>query len=976
MKSLKYILLFCLFALFGLHHAAKAQSTLSHTAPGSTIFVGSIASISYTHHFPTNAGEYIRIELSYNASHFSFNNSTLITQSNGLYTDVTVLPPPKAFESQVFTANDNGFFTDVEFSMVLDVVAANCIASTQDVTLKAMRMSATGTVLETDISTAQIQIQNQQNTPTASIEFMEGGSCGFAMYKIKTFGKESSNIDLLLPPGVTLTNVYNTSGNVVSFTGANPYNWARSATTGDYQEHYIMVSFAQPFSCANQPKIKVDFHTHPCGSTSNVTIPAEYAITCADCTAQPASKVLYPYPLRYFPEPNNCRPHTYVIEFKNVSAVPLTVFSLKDFFSGINTTPNEISILSIKLSMTSLIPNSPPPVFSWVSSAFPGATLSGTLPGNSVVFQGSPEVLSGPSPTGIGTWTLSAAQGATFPPFSSLKVTVVHRLKDFPTGLGSPQYNNKVQIHYKKNGILMSAHANVESDMQPYQPVITIKKQVRNASTGTPFSSSVAAGPNDVIQFRIKIRNEGMNSLFGVQLQDLISELPVGNIILPYSVTVTGTPEYSLAAKNAIRNAIVASASLTGFSAGPFTVEDAPCLGASELVIKYLVRVKNPTQVFCNSDYTNKVKLSHNNVAIDSSEARVNIDLFRNISYTLEATCDSTQGWSTNNINAVPGRIIYYRGRVKNNNNYPVTMRIMIQLPNGLPADNLSTHTSLPTNIVMSSAKPAGPDFIILGNVTPATVRRNQVNVPGLTNDWLGTNLPSPATSATSKALYYIVTLPAGGQAVIRYKISAPVNNFGSVYNTAMGVTLASNTANNNNCPRVKQANLALTVSQGDLCGSVSGCQLIFFDKKIEKLTGNNYKVTLFNILNLSSHTINFMDVVLGQPYKNCMNSTSTPPYIKTMLPFTIASTVSSTGGQFVSGPVALGQRYYHLTNTSPSTPFGEVSFIVSIPTVPPSPGCGILFPVNIVFKDNQKACTICETTIYLSSVLSSGLPG
>jgi hypothetical protein len=525
----------------------------------------------------------------------------------------------------------------------------------------------------------------------------------------------------------------------------------------------------------------------------------------------------------------------------------------------------------------------------------------------------------------------------------------------------------------------MSATAICESDMQAYTPVITLSKLVRNLTTTSPFSSSASAGPNDLLEFKIKIRNEGMNSLFGVQLKDLISQLPVSNIGIPYSVTVTGTSQYSTSEKNAILAAINSSITANGFNSGTFTVEDAPCMGASELIITYRVKVNSHTVVFCNSEYLNKASLVRNNQEIAVSEAKINIDLFKNISYTLEATCDSTHGWSVNQINAVPGRTIYYRARVRNNNNYPVTVRIMIQLPNGLPADNTTTHSNVGGSITLLSSMPAGPGFVINGNVSPAAVRRNNVNVSGITLDWLGTNLPAPSTSTTSKALYYIVTIPAGSppnnQAVIRYNITAPVNYFASVYKTAMGVTLANYTANGNNCPRVKQTDLSLIVSQSDQCGSVSGCDLVFFDRKIEKLTGNNYKVTLSNILNLSSTTINNMDVVIGQPYKNCMNSASTPPYIKTMLPFTIGNTVSSTGAQFTSGPVATGQRYYHLTNTAPSTPFGNVSFTLSIPSVPASPGCGIIFPVNIVFKDNQQACTLCETTIYLSSTLSGGLP-
>ena len=130
----------------------------------------------------------------------------------------------------------------------------------------------------------------------------------------------------------------------------------------------------------------------------------------------------------------------------------------------------------------------------------------------------------------------------------------------------------------------------------------------------------------------------------------------------------------------------------------------------------------------------------------------------------------------------------------------------------------------------------------------------------------------------------------------------------------------------------------------------------------MQHLSGNIYRVTLSNILNLfTGFNITDMDIIVHEPYKNC--SWTSGPYNRQMVPYEIGTNLVSTS--YTSPPPCNpGQRHYTVTGVGAGN-FGNVVFDIITSGPGPVNGCPFVFPINVVFRDNTRQCTLCERTFY-----------
>jgi hypothetical protein len=1000
MKAIKYILTALIALGFSLSSTISAQNVL--TTNGSvqplqpTYSGGTIITVPYSMSFKMLSGQRKKLNIKFNTSYLQFLTTDLPAASNGLF--VSVAPDAGyqiAFETTAFTPLDNNFNYGADFTISFLVKAATCIKLTDNIIadLRTTNCNCPANI-STPAATTPISFLNANSGPTIAIDLLMGNECSIAMYKLTTFGldingsTQNSVIKLTLPNGATLLDVYNTAGSLVTFTtNGNTYKWQRSGVSSEnVQIHYIVVKFNNAVLCTNPNsiyKFNADFSSfNTCNSSpANALTTTRQISGCCGSGGNPGgspnvtiingvvlSKTLIQYPLRYFPSPDNCKTHDYYIQVDNVTGNSLSSFKLGDLLSNITSASDEIEVTGITASFTSIIPSTLP--FSFTTS--PAST-----PVITTLAIGQTQALTVPLVIGANPVQDITINGTgAFPAYSSLTIKITHKLVN--PNPGNVPYINKAGLSFKVGSIPYSGSVIWTSKKDNYDPQLAITKKVRNVTDNNPpglfsYTNGVNVGPGDVLEFEIRIRNYGMKNI-QANLSDNITEFPALNnffVINPSSISVTdgtGLNIYSNADLNTIKNSLTSNLSSSGFFCTIQDVKAAPCNSYSELIIKYTVVVKPSNSVTCESIYTNSAKIGWmlNGVAkSDYKEAIVNIDLFKNIVYKLEATCKdpaiaTPADWVDGYINGIPGKPIWYRATIVNKNSYPINMQVMVQLPN--VTDNLSTQAFLPnyTSTLTSSVpvSPANanlhPEYPIQTGWWPTGVTSSNI----AQDNFLTTQCTAPAASFFGRtAIYYSPLLAGNSQTQFTYKVIVSSNNPGKQYVTAMGVSRSCGT----NCPMIRNTDLTLTIGQCNECGCVSGCDLITLDSKIERLPlgGNNFKVTLSNILS-NGNTIDNFDIVVHQPYRDISPSS---PFNKPMLPYTLGSISSTTTPPFALNQPTSGQRYYRVNSGNPVN-FGNISFDIQT-TLPPVVD-NLIFPINIIFRDKANECTICEKMIYL----------
>ena len=957
MKNLKYIAVFLLIISSSLTFKVLAQSSLTQgvLAPIGPYAGGTLITIPYSMEFTMLTGSVAELNIAYPSTLFDFVSSDLT--SSGIWTLINATSGNLTYQTAAFTSADNNYTSATDFTVTFRVKSASCnLLSDSIVATLTVGSNTTPVQISTPIS-----ILNSGTGVSATMNLIQGDECSIAMYEINSFGLDTSSsnstFSLTLPVGATLQGVFNTIGNPVFFTSSgSTYSWLRSGIANELsQKHYVIIAFDQSVLCQNSSpnQLGLVFNSHNVCNPNTVITSTTNHLFSACCNQPPNTmngvvlrKSLIKYPLLYFPSPNNCKTHDYIIKVDNLTANNLTDFYLNDFLNDIIPSfSGEIEVTQITAAFNSIIPGASFSLNSTLGSSSMGTTLSSFNP-NQILFNAGPYLDSNFNLTGT----------SAFPKYSSLTVKITHRLGVDP--LSTP-YNNKAQLDFKVGTTPYSGTVNLQSVKDNFEPSIIIEKKVKNITDSGPYSSSVSASPSDNLQFEIKIKNYGMMAVSNVNLTDLITNLP-SNFNNPTSFLVTGTG-YTPVQLAAIQSGSISS---SGFTRN-FTINAAPCNGYTELVLTYKASVK--PNITCNSIYTNKATINYNfnsNPYTKSSTATVNIDLFKNISYKLEASCKSEQGpWVIGAINGIPGQPIWFKASVKNNNNYAVSdLKMMVQLPS-LPSLT-SNHGSI--NLVSSA-----PSLPIGTNLHPelGSVVSN-INSMSITNTamsgWLNGSGILPTNIPTANVAIYkvIPSLNSQSETTIIYKVMVPVNTFGTQYSTALGVSKSSNSA----CPIVKNTSLNLTVASSNNCGSISGCDLILFDSKVERDLSNlmKFNITISNMLNsYTGFNVDNFDIVVHQPYSDILTPS---PYTNLMIGYKLDAISSGIPlYTFPLGTPVVGGRRYHKVNSSvPTLNFGTVNFDLISTNLPPFYN-KLTFPINITFRDKSDPCFICERTINLN---------
>lgn len=968
MKNLKYLIVFILLLSSGLTFKVLAQNSLTQvpSTPFGPYAGGTLITVPYSMEFTMLTGNKAELNISFPTT-LDFVSSDLTTSGIWTLTSSIGANPVTYQTITPFTANDNNYTSATDFTLTFRVNSGSCLLLSDNIITTLSTLTGSSSTDQVAVST-NIKIFNSAGTGiSATMNLIQGDECSTAMYEIKSFGLDvstanNSTFDLTVPAGATLQGVFNTIGNPISFTpsgsGPTTYSWSRSGFSNEQsQTHYVIIAYDQSILCqSSSDQLGLIFNSHnvcdPSASISTTINPLDI-IPC--CNQPPNTmngvvlrKSLIKYPLRYFPAPDNCKTHDYIIKVDNLTPNDLNNFVLNDFLDDIVPSfPGEIEVTQITATLNSIIPSSS---FSFNSS------LGGNNSSSILLSSSPPTILFSSSSGPYFNSNFNITGSTVFPKYSSLTIKITHRLGIDPS---PTPYINKAQLDFKIGSNPYSGSVNFQSVKDDFIPAITIEKKVKNVTDGGPFSSGVSANPGDALTFEIKIKNYGMKEVTGVNLADLIAEsFPNGtsasNFTLPTSFSVTGI-DYTIPELSAIQTGGISS---SGF-ARIFTIKAAPCNGYTELKITYQTNVNQ--NVTCNSIYTNTATLTYNfngNHTISSS-AVVNVDLFKNIAFKLEASCKGPDGpWTINNINGIPGQPIWYKASLKNNNNYVVSdLKMMVQLP------------SQPSLI---SNHPIGLDLVSTAPLTPTGTNLQPLLVSGAgsitgsaQNNWLNTSATLPTTPLGNIALYKeIPPLGSGAETSIIYQVMVPINTFTPVsqYKTALGVSRSSSSG----CPIVKQTDLTLTIASSNACGSISGCDLILFDSKVERDLSNlmNFNVTLSNMLNnYSGFNVNNFDIVVHQPYSDIV---TTSPYIRYMIGYKLDA-ISSVNPPFtfLSLPVG-GRRYHKVYSSVPTLNFGDVNFnIISTNLSPVS--TKLTFPINLTFRDKSNPCTICERTIYLN---------
>ncbi|MET0392089.1 MAG: hypothetical protein ABW019_03070, partial [Chitinophagaceae bacterium] len=961
MKKLKYIIALVALLGTGLHTGLQAQLIQNGAAsPAGPYAGGTVITIPYSLDFLMIGGQQKKLNIHYNAAAFEFMGTDFSTMSNNAFQPTT--PDAgfeDAFETPVFTSADNNYTSSSYFTFSFRVKSPSCVPVSENIVVE-IKNSCAGCLPDIQSVITSVAILNTNSSPSVSLDLYRGNDCTTAMYKITSFGQDldayagNSSFTLTLPAGATLQDVFDSHGNPVTppiTTGQTTFTWNRSGIPNEgLQNHFVIINFNTAVLCPSSATydITVSFTSHNVCTQAQQTITATRHIT--GCCTTPfsgsgvvLSKTLMQYPLRYFPAPDNCRTHDYIIQVDNLTPNALSNFTVKDILGAITSHPDEIEVTG---GSASLISYFGPASFSFTTNPVSNSgTTTITSPGSAQNLSYGSTMFPSPS---ISNWVLTGT--VVFPKYSSLIIRITHRLVN-PNPLNE-SYVNNAKLSFAIGSTPFIAQATCKSEKDKYIPFIVVEKNVRNLTDNGTFSYATNASPAETAEFEIRIKNYGMGDVTNVNLNDVITETGATNLLAPSSVTVTGTG-YSTAELTGIGTAI-GTPSANGFSCIIPKIRAAPCAGISELVIRYKAKVKSPDLVVCNSIYTNKITLSwvwNGNTETATDEAVVNVDLFKNILYRLEASCKGPDGpFQLIQANGIPGQPIWYRALVKNNNAYTINnFKMAVQLPhNGIVSTPHGSETLVSSAPLLPAGTNLHPELPVMGtNTGQSTVVAN----------WLNTSAAAP-TGFDDKVLYKWGTIPPGSEAKIIYKVIVPSNIFGSQYVTAMGVSIAGAT-----CSIVKQDSHTLTVAQSNNCGAITGCDLILFNSRIERIFPDKFRVTLFDILGAyPGFNIDNIDIVIHQPYDDIMILPA--PYNKPMIPYTTGP-VTSSYAPFTVTQALPSERYYRVTNGLNPINFGSVSF--DIQTTLPASFHHLVFPVNVVFKNKADQCTLCEKTIFLT---------
>jgi len=991
MKNLNYIFTFFLILSFGITSNTIAQNIFTQEpqlVPGTPYHAGQIITIPYKLKFTEVPGDYAQISINYPSANLEFVSSNLTNLSGGVWTLVTSSLGQEKFKTTIFS---DPYIFECDFTLSFKVLYTDCGQASGNVFVNFSFYNDSQSSIPLP---SQLIFLNSNSNNTVSMELIQGDDCTKGMYKISSFGYDidatdinNSSFQLDLPLGATLLNVFKSDGNPISVTstsssGITSYKWYR---IGDpllpNQTYYALIKYDKNILCQTTTStynLSLIFNSRNY-CTPHDLVSSHIYRTIANCCDGPIPgdiqgvflrKSLDKYPLRYFPAPDNCKTHDYVIKIDNLTENDLNEFVLEDFLNDIiENFDHEIEVTKINVSFNSIFPGS----FFKFKMGLGGTFLDELLyVGNSQTepYTAFSYLLSTTSFIPDNAHPNLVINGVSpFPQFSSLVVKITHRLGLPP----SDAYNNIARLHFKIGNTPLSGSVNLKSKPDSYEPSITLEKKV--SVNGGPFNSNGIASANDLIVFRIKIKNYGMMDVLSADLKDVITNSPANmNDFTSSGISVTATPinRYSPVELQNIKDLITNSLSSlngTGFNI-TIPIKAAPCDNNTELVITMTTTVKSPDFVLCAIPYKNNVTLNWNwngNKTLQS-EADVNFDIYKNIMYYLQAKCESvSQTWHQNTINGIPGREIWYKASVINSNNYPIhNFKIMLELPNANFNSNLITPPSplgslapsFPTNTNLHPEP--GYTHTVISNIDQHW--GSSTTIPEYT--WLRNMAPVPDVNnlTGNTSLYFQGTIEAGQMLSFDYKVTVPINSFGSQYITSMGISRYSP-----DCPETtfRKINLTLNVARQDDCGNeITNCDQIMFNYKIERIpeNGNKLRVTLYDIYNAySGFNINKFDIVVHQPY--IQNSITSTPYNRKMVPFELGSATPSQYYNII--PQSVGQRYLTITNNPTYHDFGSVSFEIVTPVI--SPGAVMKFPINIIFRTLLDPCTICERTIYLT---------
>jgi hypothetical protein len=964
----KILLLICLIS--GLLSGKPAYAQISafsvmNVNPGSSLIAGQTVQITYSLNYIMHDHTNLLLDVQFNSARFTY----VAMGSNSANLFLTAVPYGSGvtINSISFNSGDNNWNASTQFTLTFMVNYEECSTIQDNINVTA----STVNYLPADNQTVSsgFSLTNLNSNPYVNIEKIEGEECVSAIYKITSYGIDAptnSNLILTVPAGITVAAVSNSAGFPVSYTGNA--TWQRNGNpVNTLQIFYVLLNFSSGYCTAPGPKIlNVTFSTHAaCNPGALVTI-FSTPLPISNCCINPSvvqiipgvflkkslEKTLY----RYFPLPDNCKTHNYFVELTNTTANPLANFKIADALNTVLSSGNGLIITDINVELISLMGSAQTFTYN-VTPAGPLNSSTSTTVSSGAGYKRiyTQSTASWPAYDGIWPSTpLFKLEGTiNFPAYSKIRIKITHRLN--APNLPNLHYINIASASFSLNGTPYSGSVTLDTVKDAHAPVITITKGVRKGSTGA-YTSSVNAGPGDGLEFQIRIVNIGMADIPNATLTDLVNyALPStsGYYYAPTGITVSGTG-YTSAALSSWNTALTNGFNITGTPILLPPIAAATCPGYTEIIIRYKVLVKDPAIVLCNSIYTNKVKLIWN-AHIDSSQAKINIDLFQNINYKFEATCDTLppNSWAVHTINGVPGTYMYFKASMKNTNTFQVNgLKMMVQLPNG--ADNISVHG--PATLTSVLTPPTTAFTPLFYSLTPPFATS-----PTTPDGWLNSSLPVPASGAAPIALYTMGNLPAnGGIMTISYRVLVPVNYPGSYYRSVLGVSMSLGAG----CDSIiKTDTMTVKIATSNNCKTLTTCEQIMFDSKLEYLGANNFRISITNILDAAGFNVELMDIIVHQPYKDCP---ATGLFAKPRLPFALG-TISFSNPPFTlvsASPV--GYRYYPLANNSGSTvSFGDAIFNFTA-TVSATPSCQLVFPVNIRFKKKPDNCNICERTIYL----------
>jgi len=499
MKNLKYIAVFLLIISSSLTFKVLAQSSLTQgvLAPVGPYAGGTLITIPYSMEFTMLTGTVAELNIAYPSTLFDFVSSDLT--SSGIWTLINATSGNLTYQTAAFTSADNNYTSATDFTVTFRVKSASCnLLSDSIVATLTVGSNTTPVQISTPIS-----ILNSGTGVSATMNLIQGDECSNAMYEINSFGLDTSSSNstfaLTLPAGATLQGVFNTIGNPVFFTSSgSTYSWLRSGIANELsQKHYVIIAFDQSVLCQNSSpnQLGLVFNSHNVCNPNTVITSTTNHLFSACCNQPPNTmngvvlrKSLIKYPLLYFPSPNNCKTHDYIIKVDNLTANNLTDFYLNDFLNDIIPSfSGEIEVTQITAAFNSIIPGASFSLNSTLGSSSMGTTLSSFNP-NQILFNAGPYLDSNFNLTGT----------SAFPKYSSLTVKITHRLGVDP--LSTP-YNNKAQLDFKVGTTPYSGTVNLQSVKDNFEPSIIIEKKVKNLTDSGPYSSSVSASPRDNLKF-------------------------------------------------------------------------------------------------------------------------------------------------------------------------------------------------------------------------------------------------------------------------------------------------------------------------------------------------------------------------------------------------------------------------------------------------------------------------------------------